>query len=71
MSAVAEQAVKPFLTLSEFASYIGRSYSTVWEWVNDGRIPTEQRRGKKKTTHRVSAETAAKAKKRLEDGLWV
>ena len=67
-----ETVLKPFLTLREFADYIGRSYSTVWDWASAGRIETEKKEGAGgKTSYRVSRDAAEKAKQKLEDGLWV
>lgn len=65
-----DTAIKPYLTLKEFADYIGRGYGTVWTWCREGRVRTEQKQGKR-TLYRVSREAAEEAKKRLESGLWV
>ena len=65
-----DTALRQYLTLKEFAAYIGRGYGTVWTWAAEGRIPTEQKQGKR-ISYRVSRDTAEAAKKRLESGLWV
>lgn len=71
MKAIAEPELKPFLTIKEFAEFVGKPYATVWEWINEGRIMTTYKKRKKKKIHRVAADAAMEAKKRLEDGLWI
>jgi predicted site-specific integrase-resolvase len=65
-----ETVLKPFLTLREFAEYVGRSYGTVYDWATRGLIKTEQK-GAKNKSYRVPVAEARAAKKRLEDGLWI
>ena len=66
-----ESAMKPFLTIAEFAALMGCSYSTAWGWVAGGLVKAEEKERAKTKTYRVYRDAAEEAKKRKEAGLWV
>lgn len=65
-----EAVQKQFLTLSEFAEKVGKTYGVVREWVVAGRVDSEQRKAGQKTFYRVPSEEAEKVRRQLESGLW-
>jgi excisionase family DNA binding protein len=59
-----------WMTLAEFAEYIGRTYETVYRWVKNGRLKPEVRPAGGKTFYRVTPEMAAEIKDKMERGAW-